>query len=64
MTQIPPRDRPADDEIEVTKEMIEAGIEAFAGYDDATAGLDDYLPDVYRAMRAAAPEPFREEGAD
>jgi hypothetical protein len=55
MTKIPARDRPADDEIEVTKEMIEAGIEAFAGYDDATAGLDDYLPDVFRAMLRARP---------
>lgn len=41
------------DDIEVTPEMIEAGAEALVGYSDATASIEEYLPDVYRAMLAA-----------
>lgn len=40
-------------QVEVTPEMVEAGAEALAGYDDATASIEEYLPDVYRAMLAA-----------
>ena len=50
-----PRDRPdAETEIEVTDEMIRAGADAFAGYHDMYASLEEYLPDVFRAMLSAS----------
>jgi hypothetical protein len=51
------RDRPAtDEEIVVTPEMVEAGLAACIGghWDDFTTGLDEVLPDVFRAMLAAS----------
>jgi hypothetical protein len=59
MIDSPSRDRPTTkDEIEVTKEMIEAGVDAYLGYySDLNAVLIDPLPirrmmveKVFRAM--------------
>lgn len=44
-------DRPAL-EIEVTEEMIEAGVIAFAGYDQGWESLPDRLRAAFKAMAA------------
>lgn len=46
-------DRPAVEtkEIEVTPEMIEAGVGEVAGYDDRFETIEEVVERVYRAMR-------------
>ena len=48
--------RQAGAEIEVTRDMILAGEAAAAGCDDLRY-LDDWLPEIFRAMAAKAPRP-------
>jgi hypothetical protein len=52
---LPERDRPA--EIEVTKAMIDAGVAAFAGYEEGWELLGDRLSAVFRAMTGAMKRP-------
>ncbi len=57
MTQVP--DQPANDDIEVTTEMIEAGMKAWqasagAEYPRRSFINDLVVEDIYRAMRKAA----------
>lgn len=46
--------------IEVTQEMIWAGLAVLPYYPDGTFGRDmgDVISEVYRAMRGCAPEPL------
>jgi hypothetical protein len=44
------------EEIEVTPEMIEAGVSVLCGYETLTAGESYWAGEVYRAMRAVAPD--------
>lgn len=47
--------RQADEEIKVTPEMIEAGTEAFAGYDTRFEGPGDIVGEIFIAMFSASP---------
>jgi hypothetical protein len=40
-------------ETEVTPEMVRAGADAYAEFDERFFGVEDVLPDIYRAMAAA-----------
>jgi hypothetical protein len=40
-------------EIQVTAEMIEAGVACFYRHDPREDGVEEILPDVFRAMSAA-----------
>ena len=42
-------------EIEVTPAMIEAGAEAFAGYDSRFEGPEDIVGEIFIAMFSASP---------
>ena len=48
-----PEDRQAGAEIEVTPEMIEAGVEAYVFFDPRVEEKEDLVVDVYVAMDAA-----------
>jgi hypothetical protein len=55
MAKIKERDRLiVEDPIEVTPDMVKAGVEAMPpGYDDSFEALEDYMPDIFRAMMRA-----------
>ena len=42
-------------EIEITPEMIEAGTEAFCGYDSRFEGPEDVVAEIFQAMVVASP---------
>lgn len=55
---IPEHDEP--DEIEVTPEMIEAGVDEWARYDNKFGpGRDEAMVRKFKAMVAAAPNPVK-----
>lgn len=49
-------DRPVPElqDIEITSEMIEAGVEAWSEYDERFEGADEMIERVYRAMMLKA----------
>jgi hypothetical protein len=55
------RDRPAhDDEIKITKAMIEAGIDELVAWDSRFSGEDEAVCKIYRAM---VKEAYRDKSA-
>jgi hypothetical protein len=47
-----PRDRPANEDIDVTPEMERAGLEALFSFDVAIDDTDEVVREVYRVMEA------------
>lgn len=47
-------DIPALPDIEITPEMIEAGVEVFCGYDSRFEGPEDVVVEIYEAIKAAS----------
>lgn len=50
-------------EIEITPEMIEAGVIALAGYDESRYSLEEGAVDIYLAMAAKSPNQGEKRGA-
>ena len=44
---------------EITKEMIEAGVEAFCKTNYEMDSFDEIVTEIYQAMEAVKPEPFK-----
>ena len=57
------RDRPGldgtsgDGSVQITPEMIEAGLFVFWGFDRDADSLDEFMRELYSAMSKAAPAP-------
>ncbi len=58
MRQMAPESSPTTDEIEVTPEMVEAGMTELARYRYDHGNEEEVLAAIFRAMEAARPQPL------
>ncbi len=54
--------RPADEDIKVTPEMIEAGVEILMRFEWGWSDPSAYAADIYRTMASAVPSAVPQDG--